>query len=44
MKVIGIIREGKTPPDLRTPLTPAQCVEVMQKFSNVKVVVQSSKY
>lgn len=44
MKIIGIIREGKTPPDLRTPLTPAQCVEVMQKFPDVKVVVQSSAH
>ncbi|MBP9689165.1 MAG: alanine dehydrogenase [Bacteroidia bacterium] len=44
MKVIGIIKEGKTPPDLRTPLTPEQCVEVMQKFSNVKVIVQSSAH
>jgi len=44
MKTIGIINEGKTPPDLRTPLTPEQCVEVMQKFPDVKVVVQSSPH
>jgi saccharopine dehydrogenase (NAD+, L-lysine forming) len=44
MKTIAVIREGKTPPDLRTPLTPLQCVAVMQKFSDVKVVVQSSPH
>lgn len=44
MKIIGIIREGKTPPDLRTPLTPAQCVALMQKFAEVKVIVQSSAH
>ena len=29
MKTIGIIREEKTPYDLRTPLTPNQCIELM---------------
>jgi saccharopine dehydrogenase (NAD+, L-lysine forming) len=40
---LGILREGKTPPDNRVPLTPEQCVEVQQKFENVQVVVQSSQ-
>ncbi len=40
---IGIIREGKIPPDNRTPLTPEQCLEVQEKFPDVKVVVQSSQ-
>ena len=39
---IGILREGKTPPDKRVPLTPEQCIEVQQKFPHVKVVVQPS--
>lgn len=39
---LGIIKEGKTPPDNRVPLTPEQCVEVQQKFQNVEVIVQSS--
>jgi len=39
---IGIIREGKTPPDKRVPLTPSQCVQVMKRFENVKVHVQKS--
>jgi len=40
---IGILRENKTPPDKRVPLTPQQCIEVQQKFPNVKVIVQPSK-
>lgn len=40
---LGILREGKTPPDNRVPLTPEQCVEVQQKFRNIEVVVQSSQ-
>lgn len=39
---IGILREGKTPPDKRVALTPQQCVEVEQKFPHVKIVVQPS--
>ena len=39
---IGIIREGKTPPDKRVPLTPKQCIEVVEKFPGTEVVVQSS--
>jgi saccharopine dehydrogenase (NAD+, L-lysine forming) len=40
---LGILREGKTPPDNRVPLTPEQCVEVQQNFKNVQVVVQGSQ-
>ena len=39
---IGILREGKSPPDKRVPLTPEQCVEVQQKFA-VKILIQPSK-
>ena len=39
---IGIIREGKVPPDKRVPLTPKQCKQVEAKFPNVKVIVQPS--
>ena len=38
---IGILREGKMPPDKRVPLTPEQCAEVKEKF-NVEVHVQPS--
>jgi alanine dehydrogenase len=40
---IGILREGKTPPDKRVPLTPKQCRMLQEKYSNAKVYVQSSE-
>ena len=40
---IGLIREGKTPPDKRVPLTPKKCVEALgQTFPGCTMVVQSS--
>jgi alanine dehydrogenase len=39
---IGLIREGKTPPDKRVPLTPKKCVEVQASFTDLRIVVQSS--
>ena len=40
---LGIIKEGKTPPDKRVPFSPIQCVEIEQRYPHVKVVVQSSR-
>ncbi len=39
-KKIGIIREGKEPPDKRTPLTPKQCKEVL--LQGIDITVQRS--
>jgi saccharopine dehydrogenase (NAD+, L-lysine forming) len=39
---LGLIREGKTPPDKRVPFTPSQVEEVEQRFSHVKVFCQKS--
>ncbi|ASS48607.1 MAG: alanine dehydrogenase [Candidatus Fluviicola riflensis] len=39
---LGIIREGKVPPDKRVPLTPRQCLLVKTKFPHANVVVQTS--
>ena len=39
---LGIIREGKQPPDRRVPLTPANCSELLAKFTGLNIVVQSS--
>jgi saccharopine dehydrogenase (NAD+, L-lysine forming) len=39
---LGIIREGKTPPDKRVPFTPLQAEEIIQRFPNVSIIVQSS--
>ncbi len=40
---VAVIREGKVPPDKRVPLTPKQCVEVLAKFDNVEIIIQSSQ-
>ena len=39
---IGLIREGKVPPDKRVPLTPKQCSYLKNKYPNLDVVVQPS--
>ncbi|HZG25218.1 MAG TPA: NAD(P)-dependent oxidoreductase [Chitinophagaceae bacterium] len=39
---IGLIREGKTPPDNRVALVPAQCRWIQKNMPGVRVVVQSS--
>ncbi len=41
---IGILREGKNPPDPRVPLTPAQCALVAQQIPGASVVVQASPH
>lgn len=39
---LGIIREGKVPPDKRVPLSPAQCEEANSIFPNLDLIVQNS--
>ncbi|PTX22180.1 alanine dehydrogenase [Pontibacter mucosus] len=39
---IGIIKEGKVPVDKRVPLTPKKCVEALQEFREMEIVVQPS--
>jgi len=39
---LGILREGKVPPDKRVPFTPLQAEEIEQRYPHVKVVVQPS--
>lgn len=39
---IGLIREGKVPPDKRVPLTPKQCRLLETRYPHVKLVVQPS--
>ena len=39
---IGIIKEGKVPPDFRVALTPKQCRSIIDNFSNVEVFIQKS--
>jgi alanine dehydrogenase len=43
-KTIGIIREGKQPADLRTPLSPKHCAELLKYFPDVKILVQPAPF
>ncbi|QMU29239.1 NAD(P)-dependent oxidoreductase [Adhaeribacter radiodurans] len=40
--VVGIIREGKIPPDKRVPLTPLKCQEAVSVFPELEIIVQPS--
>jgi saccharopine dehydrogenase (NAD+, L-lysine forming) len=40
---LGLIREGKVPPDKRVPLTPSQAARVKSLFPHVEVVAESSE-
>jgi len=39
---IGIIKEGKTPPDKRVGLTPAHCAQLKQAYPELEIKVQRS--
>ncbi len=39
---IGIIREGKVPPDFRVALTPAQCATIKKRYPHIDLIVQPS--
>ncbi len=39
---IGILREGKVPPDKRVPFSPEQCSHIVKAFPGVKIVIQPS--
>jgi len=39
---LGLIHEGKVPPDKRVPFSPAQAEEIKQRYPNVNVVCQTS--
>jgi saccharopine dehydrogenase (NAD+, L-lysine-forming) len=40
---IGVLREEKSPPDKRVPLTPLICAELIRKYPHIEIVVQPSK-
>lgn len=40
---IGLIREGKIPPDKRVPFTPRQTEEIQQRFPHVKIICEPSE-
>jgi alanine dehydrogenase len=39
---VGILKETKTPPDKRTAVAPLQAVELLKRFPNVELFIQSS--
>jgi alanine dehydrogenase len=39
---IGLLKEGKTPPDKRVPLTPKQCARLVEEYPSIELVVQKS--
>ena len=41
---IGLIREGKTPPDYRVALTPKQCRHILDHFPEIQITVQTSPH
>jgi alanine dehydrogenase len=40
---IGLLKEGKNPPDKRVPFTPLQVEEITQRFSHVRIVCEESE-
>lgn len=41
---LGIIKEGRIPPDLRTPLTPSNCKDLLEKYSDLEIYLQPCSY
>ncbi|QJX46438.1 alanine dehydrogenase [Hymenobacter taeanensis] len=39
---LGLICEGKTPPDKRVPLTPKKCAEAQSQYPGLNIIVQES--
>ncbi len=39
---IGVLREEKSPPDKRVPLSPQQCADLSLQYPNIQLVVQKS--
>ena len=39
---IGLLREGKHPPDKRVPFSPEQCQDIINNFSNISIYIQPS--
>jgi saccharopine dehydrogenase (NAD+, L-lysine-forming) len=42
--LIGLLREGRTPPDRRVALTPKKCAELQDTYPGLRVRVQPSAY
>ena len=40
--ILGLIKEGKTPPDQRATLTPKQCEKLLSKYDGLQIIVEPS--
>ena len=40
--IFAVLKERKTPPDHRVPLTPEQCVALQKRFPDAQMVIESS--
>ena len=40
---IGLLREGKVPPDRRVVFSPKQCADILHKYPEVSIFIQSSQ-
>ena len=40
---LGVLKETKTPPDRRVPITPVLADKVLREFTNIKIAVQPSE-
>ena len=40
---IGLLREGKAPPDKRVPFSPSQCRHILTHFPQVSLYIQPSQ-
>lgn len=40
---IGVLREEKSPPDMRVPLTPLICSDLLKQYPNLEIYVQPSQ-
>lgn len=40
---IGLLREGKIPPDRRVPFSPVQCKIILDTYSDISISIQSSE-
>ena len=41
---IGLLREGKIPPDKRVPFSPNQCAYIIKTYPHISLYIQPSKY
>ena len=39
---IGILKEGKNPPDKRVPFSPEQCSQILKSHPNISMFIQPS--